>query len=92
MSNPPPIPSDKKALAAALLARKAKRGRPIPNEKRIAILGLYLQGELSMADIAIRVGVSGPTVTKVIDQAIADGTEADDEEPKANGRKKNHKG
>jgi transposase-like protein len=71
---PPPIPPDKKALAQALLKRKSQRGRVIAPEKRAAILGAYLGGA-TVTDVALRCGVSPPTVKKVIDEAIAEGTE-----------------
>lgn len=69
----PPIPTDKRALAQALLKRKQQRGRPIPPEKRAAILGAYLSGK-NVADVALQCLVSQPTVRKVIEEAIAEGT------------------
>lgn len=68
------IPADKKALAEALLKRKSQRGRPIPPEKRAAILGAYLGGK-AVGDVALQCGVSAPTVRRVIDEAIAEGTD-----------------
>jgi DNA-directed RNA polymerase specialized sigma24 family protein len=73
----PPIPTDKKALAEALLKRKRQRGRGIPPEKRPAILGAYLGGK-SVADVALQCGVSEPTVRKVISDAIAEGIGEDE--------------
>jgi len=72
----PPVPTDKRALAQALLKRKQQRGRLVPPEKRAAILGSYLGGK-SVSDVALQCGVSPPTVRKVIDEAIAEGTEAE---------------
>ena len=75
MAQPPlPIPPDKKALAQALLKRRNQKGRLVTPEKRAAILGAYLGG-LPVCDVALRCGVSPPTVKKVIDEAIAEGTE-----------------
>lgn len=68
----PPIPADKKALAEALLKRRSQRGRLIPPEKRAAILGAYLGGKC-VNDVALQCGVS--PVKKVIDEAIAEGTD-----------------
>lgn len=68
------IPADKQALAQALLKRKNQKGRAIPPEKRAAILGAYLGGK-TIGDTALQCGVSAPTVKKVIDEAIAEGTE-----------------
>lgn len=70
----PPTPPDKKALAQALLKRRNQKGRSIPPEKKAAILGAYLGGA-TMGDVALRCGVSPPTVKKVIDEAIAEGTD-----------------
>jgi DNA-directed RNA polymerase specialized sigma24 family protein len=75
MAQPPlPIPPDKKALALALLKRRNQKGRAITPEKRAAILGAYLGGA-TMGDVALRCGLSPPTVKRVIDEAIAEGTE-----------------
>jgi DNA-directed RNA polymerase specialized sigma24 family protein len=75
MAQPPhPIPPDKKALAQALLKRRNQKGRVIAPEKRAAILGAYLGGA-AIADVALRCGLSPPTVKRVIDEAIAEGTE-----------------
>jgi DNA-directed RNA polymerase specialized sigma24 family protein len=65
---------EKKALAEALLKRKAQKGRTISPEKRAAILGAYLGGA-TMGDTALKCGVSPPTVKKVIEAAIAEGSE-----------------
>lgn len=70
----PPIPADKRALAKALKERMARKGRRIAPEKRAAILGAYLSG-MTMGDVALKCGVSPPTVKKVIDAAIAEGSE-----------------
>lgn len=66
--------AEKKALAEALLKRKKQRGRPVSPEKRATVLGAYLGGA-SMGDAALKAGVSAPTAKKIIDQAIAEGTE-----------------
>ncbi len=71
----PPIPTDKRALAEALKKRMARKGRPIAPEKRAAILGAYLSG-MTMGDVALKCGISPPTVKKVIETAIAEGSEA----------------
>jgi DNA-directed RNA polymerase specialized sigma24 family protein len=68
------IPSDKKALAEALKKRMAQKGRPIPPEKRAIFLGAYLGGA-TVGDAALKAGISPPTAKKIIDQAIAEGTE-----------------
>ena len=75
MAPPPhPIPPDKKALAQALLKRRNQKGRGLAPEKRAAILGAYLGGA-TMGDVALKCGVSQPTVRRVIDEAIAEGTD-----------------
>jgi DNA-directed RNA polymerase specialized sigma24 family protein len=66
------IPNDKKALAEALLKRKAQGRSMVDEAKRKVILGAYLSGK-SMGDVALQCGVSPPTVKKVIEAAIADG-------------------
>lgn len=71
---PPPIPPDKKALAQALLKRRNQKGRTVTPEKRAAIIGAYLGGA-TMGDVALKCFVSPPTVKRVIDEAIAEGTE-----------------
>jgi transposase-like protein len=76
------IPPDKKELAEALLKRRTQKGRPITPEKRAAILGAYLGGA-TMGDVALKCGVSPPTVKKVIDAAIAEGTDLEPDEPTA---------
>lgn len=68
------IPADKKALAQALLRRRNQKGRALAPEKKAAILGAYLGGA-TMGDTALKCGVSQPTVKKVIDEAIAEGSE-----------------
>ena len=70
----PPIPADKRALAQALLKRKNQKGRGVPPEKRAAILGAYLGGA-TMGDVALKCGVSQPTVRRVIEEAIAEGSD-----------------
>lgn len=72
----PPVPTDKKALAAALLKRRAQGRRPIPAEKRAAILGAYLGG-MAMGDVALACRTSTATVRKVIEQAIAEGADGE---------------
>jgi transposase-like protein len=57
-----------------LLKRRNQRGRAIAPEKRAQILGAYLGGA-TMGDVALKCGVSQPTVKKVIDEAIAEGTD-----------------
>lgn len=63
---------EKKALAEALLKRKAMGRSMVDDAKRKAILGAYLSGK-SMGDVALQCGVSPPTVKKVIEAAIAEG-------------------
>lgn len=65
---------EKKALAEALLRRKALGRSMVDEAKRKAILGAYLSGK-SMGDVALQCGVSPPTVKKVIEAAIAEGLE-----------------
>ena len=74
----PPIPADKRALAQALLKRRQQRGRAVTPEKRAAILGAYLGGA-TVTDVALRCGVSPPIVKRVIDEAIAEGTDPNDD-------------
>lgn len=64
--------AEKKALAEALLKRKAQGRTTVDEVKRKAILGAYLGGK-SMGDVALQCGVSPPTVKKVIEAAIAEG-------------------
>lgn len=63
---------EKRALAEALIKRKAQGRTSIDEAKRKAILGAYLSGK-SMGDVALQCGVSPPTVKKIIDAAIAEG-------------------
>jgi DNA-directed RNA polymerase specialized sigma24 family protein len=62
----------KRALADALIKRKAQGRSTVDEAKRKAILGAYLSGK-SMGDVAPQCQVSTPTVKKVIDAAIAEG-------------------
>jgi DNA-directed RNA polymerase specialized sigma24 family protein len=66
--------AEKKALAEALIKRKAQGRSMVDEAKRKAILGAYLSGK-SMGDVALQCGVSPPTVKKVIEAAIAEGLE-----------------
>lgn len=68
--------NEKKALAEALLKRKARGRSTVTDEKRRAILGAYLSGS-SMGDVALKCGVSPPTVKKVIEAAILEGLKED---------------
>lgn len=65
---------EQRALAEALLKRKAQGRLTVDEAKRKAILGAYLGGR-SMGDVALQCGVSPPTVKKVIEAAIAEGLE-----------------